>query len=260
MVVNPWDLGSLDANYNMGNMVVNPWNLGSLDARYMSNMVVNPWDLGSLDANYNMGNMAVNPWDLGSLDASYNMGNMAVNPWDLGSLDASYNMSNMVVNPWDLLSIRYLVSKLTLSNEQKRRFLFSLSCSAHKQQQHIMHGNCLKGPSRIVEPEPEPEPEPRASDLSANAAGAASVRPFRQRSTKICGENLGRIALYLIRTSRSFHTCKADAQRIPLTAFCMLPSTVTQLNNPNIKRNGPGQTRQYGWPKSREEILAFTSL
>jgi uncharacterized phage-associated protein len=149
----------------MSNMVINPRDLGSLDANYnMGNMVVNPWDLGSLDARYNMSNMVVNPWDLGLLDASYNMGNMAVNPWDLGSLDASYNISNMVVNPWDLLSIRYLVSKLTLSNEHKRRFLFSLSCSAHKQQQHIMHGNCLKGPSRIV------EPEPRASDLSANAA------------------------------------------------------------------------------------------
>jgi len=83
---------------------------------------------------------------------------------DKGSLDASYNnMNNTVVNPWDLLSIRYLVSKLTLSNEQKRRFLFSLSRSAYREQ-HIIHSNCLKGLSRIV------EPEPPASDFSANAA------------------------------------------------------------------------------------------
>ena len=77
--------------------------------------------------------------DKRQLDESYNnMSNTVVNPWNLGSLDASYNMSNIVVNPWDLLSIRYLVSKLTLSNEQNRRFLFSLSCLTHKEQ-HIMH-------------------------------------------------------------------------------------------------------------------------
>jgi len=34
---------------------------GQLDESYMSNMVVNPRDLGSLDASYNMSNMVVNP-------------------------------------------------------------------------------------------------------------------------------------------------------------------------------------------------------